>query len=1843
MADCRISYDNQGVATVLDEGGSPSRLYGRILSVVDDQKTAINIWSAAVDPNQGLAGESTTLEDVLRFMDSKAAENLTLSPAEELLMKDVMVRNGFNTLSELSSTLVQLFKPNGVIELPGRDTTGRNLYTQDDLRALDLVTLNNLLQKMEGYLMREQEIYVVPQEQKDLYLNTNDKNALGMSEKLTAEEVSTTLLSKIKDFTNEVEIEKVINESPFAEFAERFRTNKAFRQQILNDLKDLRRIPTLSVVAGQLTDKNESQYITLKNMILSKAPTTVLEAEMEYVASITDFVWRNNPDVVKGLLKEIESELISLNIDVIGLSEHTNSKEVVLDILNEAFQMVKNPTHGNIKSFTDKLQVLIPQEENSIVELIDKRYKDYNIVHVEALGSEVDLFNAYGLIKVGEDLYHKVDQTADINTLIDFLAKRYVEGGFVLPKEFVTAKDLTNKVAVLKDVTNYLAAQKEPLGLANKMLYTAYKKIFDHDAVQVIPTEQVSNITTIRTDEGYLKSDFISDFYRYILEEKAKNSQLYRSVLKHFYISDKDISLKGRPASIKGIKFEQELTDYIKIKRGDKMRYLIEETASPFILEDLVAVNFPETVVEIDETYMMHGPKHAVLPTTPRTFVKLNDKLFRKAGSNLDADIFYQITTPVNPVYLTAITDFTLDSKEAIGHLNNHENLITPVEITGTEADTLNRTADGSIKEVSVEPKAVPSEPDAQTRQQIERFGVPRQDVAATQGLLTQVFSGLKKAGLTTVNTIGDWVGIGRGSEQAYSLKIDGRDVQVKATSPEVVNGFYSPLEKVIAETKFDKLPAKQWIDKFAKGEEAKWTGLTNWLTQQQGSVSKLDIQNYLKENRIEIVEVVKSAPEIDISDLDAHFDGSGFKIRHRGGSKLIMPYITLDQIDLTEEETYEEDFDIYSAQESAKKAAIEEILGREYGDVKFAAYQLEGEKENYKELLVTLPSKEVSYSAHKFDKDEDSNLGAKEGDWVIKNNRGEDVSFVEAEYAKNAQEAMEEFENNQLPYEKDSDSMLGKEVKFKSGHFDEANILVHLRMNTRTDVEGKKVLFLEEVQSDWGQQGKKVGFDNKQLEKERSELLDEKRNLERKEEDNIIRTKVANNGNAADYRLTYKDEKLRYEIAAREKEVNERIAQINNKTGIVAEAPFVMETSQWTKLALKISLKEAIKQGADKIAWTTGEQQADRYSLAEQVNSISVNPNENGRFVFIDMKGNYDVTLSVDDNGKVIEDKNNLQGQQSFTGKNLEDVVGKDMAQKILSETKESKYEGDGLKVGGKGMIGFYGSPAENKLGIVGQVAKSLFKQEPKTIRIDTVKSDEYYYIGDLAKYADGTGVEVFNNTGDSVAEFNTVEEANKFIASKSKQTQHAITITPQMKAEVEEKGQPLFKTSEPKKEFGGFVTRDGKPIGFNYDTEKVARERFDFSKLTQIGKGSDRTVFDLGNDRVLKVAHTARGLEQNIYEGDYYLKGIIPEVFERGLNYVVVENTPRLKAADIVNTFDPETGEEIGTTPAGDMMRQLGKFNQKDFEQHDDKLLDVLGKFGFSDIMSYDVLYGDFTAMRNWGYKNGSPIHLDGGTFGGVKMITSHKGKTNLSDPEFRKIYEESRRLKKQFGDTDKATMFKESEGEIQAQYRVESGKNIIEAIKDFNKAENKAQATTALTHEIMHATVVSIIDGARDGNEVGVRHTTTIVEEFNRANPKSKVTAQQLIADNDTFKSGTTSSQYRAVQEFIAESWEQYHTEGGRGFSEAFQKVLDQITKAFRSVYNSITGKRLTPELRQMFDEILGSEIKTVAKQSLFGQSRNISDYATVLDSNIKVVPLYSPTEANEIVSKIDECQG
>lgn len=57
--------------------------------------------------------------------------------------------------------------------------------------------------------------------------------------------------------------------------------------------------------------------------------------------------------------------------------------------------------------------------------------------------------------------------------------------------------------------------------------------------------------------------------------------------------------------------------------------------------------------------------------------------------------------------------------------------------------------------------------------------------------------------------------------------------------------------------------------------------------------------------------------------------------------------------------------------------------------------------------------------------------------------------------------------------------SLPGYQRSFFGPHYLDHNVLIHIRTTTRQDINGNKLLFIEEIQSDWHQQGKQYGYDN--------------------------------------------------------------------------------------------------------------------------------------------------------------------------------------------------------------------------------------------------------------------------------------------------------------------------------------------------------------------------------------------------------------------------------------------------------------------------------------------------------------------------------------------------------------------------------------------------------------------------------------------------------------------------------------------------------------------------------------------------------------------------------------------
>jgi hypothetical protein len=224
--------------------------------------------------------------------------------------------------------------------------------------------------------------------------------------------------------------------------------------------------------------------------------------------------------------------------------------------------------------------------------------------------------------------------------------------------------------------------------------------------------------------------------------------------------------------------------------------------------------------------------------------------------------------------------------------------------------------------------------------------------------------------------------------------------------------------------------------------------------------------------------------------------------------------------------------------------------------------------------------------------------------------------------------------------------------------------------MNDRTGPNGEKVLFLEEVQSDWHQEGRKEGY--KTTEKV---LLNNKylENLERLSENN----EAAN----VTWMRANQDQ-----LSPLQRETLALFDQIQAMPGSaydqgVPDAPF-KGSKNWAMLAMKQMVRYAAENGYDQIAWTPGELQVERYkqALKQAVDKIEWTKTQDG------------IQLVGYKNGQQVVDT--IERENSIS-----DAIGKSMGDQIIESPQQfGIFEGDDITVSDTGMAGFYNKilPAE-------------------------------------------------------------------------------------------------------------------------------------------------------------------------------------------------------------------------------------------------------------------------------------------------------------------------------------------------------------------------------------------------------------------------------------------------------------------------------------------------------------------------------------------------------------------
>jgi len=247
------------------------------------------------------------------------------------------------------------------------------------------------------------------------------------------------------------------------------------------------------------------------------------------------------------------------------------------------------------------------------------------------------------------------------------------------------------------------------------------------------------------------------------------------------------------------------------------------------------------------------------------------------------------------------------------------------------------------------------------------------------------------------------------------------------------------------------------------------------------------------------------------------------------------------------------------------------------------------------------------------------------------------------------------------------------------------------IRANIRKDTEGNDVLFLEEIQSQRAQSARDVGIvDGKNKDIPSNWTVEES---------------FDKYGNSMGWAVL-NDSKTQVGLYG---DTKEEAIQSALASG-VPNAPFIKETKSWVALLIKRAIAYAQTKGIDRISWTTGDQQNQRYRLSESVDEIYYDKYDNGA---------YEVSAQKD--GKEIG-----IGSGRLTLGRIRQIYGKDIAKMIEDGSGEktdagvSVIRGKNLDAGGSGMREFYDV-------IVPSVARSIIGKSGTVDVMYAITRDPY------------------------------------------------------------------------------------------------------------------------------------------------------------------------------------------------------------------------------------------------------------------------------------------------------------------------------------------------------------------------------------------------------------------------------------------------------------------------------------------------------------------------------------
>jgi hypothetical protein len=410
-------------------------------------------------------------------------------------------------------------------------------------------------------------------------------------------------------------------------------------------------------------------------------------------------------------------------------------------------------------------------------------------------------------------------------------------------------------------------------------------------------------------------------------------------------------------------------------------------------------------------------------------------------------------------------------------------------------------------------------------------------------------------------------------------------------------------------------------------------------------------------------------------------------------------------------------------------------------------------------------------------------------------------------------------------------------ENNFTHNHWgdDKKGVIGHIRTQDFVDTDGNKVLMIEELQSDLHEKGLKDGYITSEnaanrkaytaLKAERLSVMDEYSATNKKIMENSDANPIKKLLNIGETKKNIeKLDGLRKKI----QEIESKIDSFDLESMGVSSVPEAPFKNTWQEYELKRMIRYAAENDYDKIAWTTGKQQVERFDLG---------------FKNQGMKNFYDVGGKSSQNVPKFLDKYVSQWGSK---------VGTTQVKAAIDETKQIFDKDEIIDAFNKGTKLSY-----NKWSDFGDEVTAVEIKSRE--ELDEVLNSKSYKSGVTGFY--------FNESTENLL------------------IQPSIDITPEMKKSVLYEGQPMFFSQEYGNPGKKLVTPNDTVDMYNFKTYR-GDVNIDSNANPEKARGFVQDFKNMTND--LDVANLTQGNNTNYIVGDYgKAKG-----FNLGGDKTVLEN---------------------------------------------------------------------------------------------------------------------------------------------------------------------------------------------------------------------------------------------------------------------------------------------------------------------------------------------------------------